>query len=355
MATCPGTSLTLTPQANIEILRRQLIKRLIILVLVPPTLLTLGTVGYRLIEGWPVLDCLYMTVITLTTVGYREVAPLSTGGQWFTILLALSGVFALFYSATVVIQAILEGELQVLLGSYRVRRVLSELQDHVIVCGFGRVGRLVCRELDSAGQSFVVIDHNPDVLGDVTFQHGIPLEGDATSEDVLREAGIERAQALVAVLASDADNLYITMTARLLNPKLRIVARADDERAEQKLTRAGADRVVAPYRLGGVRIAHAILRPSVVEFLDLAVGGKDIALAVEEIELRDDSTLTGKPLRDTGLRDEYDIIVIAVRHGDQMFINPRPETVFSPGDTIIATGQRENLDRFIRDHGKRGP
>ncbi len=354
MEASPATHLTLTPQANIAILRRQLAKRLVTLLAVPPTLLLAGTVGYRLIEGWPLLDCLYMTVITLTTVGYREVGPLSPAGQVFTILLALSGVFALFYSGTVVIQSILEGELQVLLGSYRVRRILAELKDHVIVCGYGRVGRLVCRELDAAGQPFVVIDRNLEVLRDVTFQHGIPLEGDATSEDVLREAGLERARALVASLASDADNLYITMTARLMNPALRIVARADDERAERKLTRAGADRVVAPYRLGGLRIAHAILRPSVVEFLDLAVGGRDIELAVEEIELRDDSTLVGRTLRDSGLRDAYDIIVIALRRGEFMHVNPSPETVFQPGDTIIVTGHREKLDRFIRDHGRRG-
>ena len=353
MEACPGSSLTLAPQANIAILRRQLTRRLITLLAVPPTLLAAGTTGYRVIEGWPLLDCLYMTVITLTTVGYREVGPLSTAGQVFTILLALSGVFALFYSATVVIQAILEGELQVLLGSYRVRRILAELHDHVIVCGYGRVGRLVCRELDAAGQPFVVIDPSDEVLRDVVFQHGIPLEGDATSEDVLREAGVERARALVASLASDADNLYITMTARLMNPDLRIVARADDDRAERKLTRAGANRVVAPYRLGGLRIAHAILRPTVVEFLDLAVGGKDIELAVEEVELREDSPLVGRALRDSGLRDEFDIIVIALRRGDQMLVNPRPETQFRPGDTIIVTGHRDKLDRFIREHAKR--
>ncbi len=342
---------SLAPRANIEILRRQVLRRYATIALIPPFLLSAGTVGYRLIEGWSWLDCLYMTVITLTTVGFREVGPLSVAGQIFTVFLALSGIFAIFYSGTVVVQGILEGELRALLGSYRVRRILSELENHVIVCGYGRVGRIVCDELDRNRQPFVVIDKSLQVLEDVSFQYGIPLEGDATLEEVLLEAGIQRARALAAVLASTPDNLYITLTARLLHPKLRIVARADDERSEQKLRRAGADRVVSPHRIGGSRLAMAILRPNVVEFMELAVAGRDLELSVEEVTIRADSDIVNKPLRESNLRERYGLIVIAVLRDRQMIYNPEPGFRFAAGDHLICIGHRDKLTLFVREHG----
>ena len=209
-------------------------------------LLSAGTLGYVLIEGWPAFDALYMTVITLTTVGYLEVHPLSTAGRAFTMVLALLGIFTLFYLAGDFIRGMVSGEVARLLGRQRMERQLAALKDHMIVCGFGRMGRLVCEHFSAAGLPFVLVEQQAPLLDGFHMPHGIPLHGDATAEDVLRRAGVERARALVTAAASDADNLYITMTSRLLNDKLLIVARAEEEAAERKLKRAGASRVVRP-------------------------------------------------------------------------------------------------------------
>ncbi|QEL16728.1 potassium channel family protein [Limnoglobus roseus] len=244
--------------------RRTLPRRIRRLILVPVGFALAGTVGYPLVEGppWTLFDGLYMTVITLTTVGYGEIPqPLSPPGRLFTMVLALGGVFTLFYAATEVIRSAITGELQDLLGREHVDDQLKHLSDHTIVCGFGRMGRVVCDELERLGRRFVAIDPAPPA-GEWGYRHGLRVPGDAAEDEVLRKAGIERATALIAVVGSDASNLYITLSARLLNPRIRIIARAEEHQAEAKLRKVGANRVVSPYLAGGhVAVAAAFDAP----------------------------------------------------------------------------------------------
>jgi voltage-gated potassium channel len=323
-------------------------RRLVWLVVVPILLVVTGTLGYYFLEpAYSLFDALYMTVITLSTIGYGEVNPLSTRGRVFTILLILGGVFTFFYAASEVIRAVVGGEVQDILGRRRMERSLAELQRHLIVCGYGRMGRLVCQEFSSNRLPFVVIDRQEELFEDFDLTHGIPLHGDATSDELLRRAGIERARALVSVVASDADNLYITMSARLLNDRLLIVSRAADAGSEAKLLRAGANRVVSPYRIGGSRVAQAVLRPTVVDFIELATRTEHVALQLEEAQISPRSTLAGKPLRDSQIRQDLGIIIVAVKKpSGKMVFNPSPDSVLDPGDILVAMGDRQHLDRL---------
>ena len=323
-------------------------RRYVILILIPTVLMTAGTVGYYLLEEpYSLFDALYMTVITLTTVGYAEVHPLSPPGRVFTIILLLVGVLTFFYTVTELVRVVISGEVQQLLGKRRMERSLAGLSNHMIICGYGRMGRHVCWEFSREGLPFVIVDRRPEVLRDFDLAHGIALEGDATSDEVLKRAGVERARALVTVAASDADNLFITLSARLLNDKLFIVARAEGELAEQKLRRAGANRVVTPYAIGGTKVAHAVLRPNVVDFIELATATEHLDLQIEETTIQPLSPLTGKTLRASRLRDDLGLIVVAIKKPQgHMIYTPPGEQVIEAGDTLIALGRRPQLDRL---------
>jgi len=323
------------------------LNRYVLLLLVPVFLLAFGTIGYHLIEGWPYFDALYMTVTTLTTVGFSEVHPLSDTGRAFTIVLILGGVFTLFSAAAETIRAAVSGDLAAALARNSLNRSLSHMENHVIVCGFGRMGRRVCQELASAKVPFVVIDRDAEATRALEMPGALAIAGDATSEEVLRQAGIERARALITVVASDADNLFITMSARLLSEKLFIVARAEDEHTEAKLTRAGASRVVSPYVLGGHRVAQAVLRPTVLDFLELATRTDHVELQIEEAQIAHGSTLDGKTLEATRAAQDLSVLVVAVkRPGGQVIYNPPPATTLGVGDTLVAIGHRRDLDRL---------
>jgi len=318
-------------------------------------LLVAGTTGYRLVEGWPFADALYMTVITITTVGFMEVHPLSAAGRVFTMLLSLGGVFTAFYLGTAIVASVVSGEMRGVFGRQRMERRLAELGNHLIVCGFGRMGHLVGAEFSSLRLPFVVIEKQDDLLEGFDMPHGIPFRGDATSDEVLERAGVKRARGLVTVAASDADNLYITMSARFLNEKLFIVARAEGEAAEKKLLRAGANRVVSPYAIGGQRVAQAVLRPNVMDFLELATRSEHLELQIEETEVRPGSTLAGRTVRDSPVRSELGIIIVAVKKPDgRMVFNPASEFVIEAGDLLITLGHRQQLDRLERlaGHGE---
>jgi len=323
------------------------LRRYLIALAIPIVLVASGTLGYRLIEGWGWLDSIYMTVTTLTTVGFGEVHPLSRTARIFTMLLIMGGVFTVFYSATEFIRAVVSGEIQGIFGRQRMERTLAELADHIIVCGYGRMGRLVCGEFETAGLKFVVIDRQAGVLDSFDLAHGIALQGDATNDVVLKRAGVARARALLTLAASDADNLYITMSARLLNEKLFIVSRSDSELAETKLTRAGASRVILPYVIGGQRVAQAVLRPSVMDFIELATRSEHFELQIEQTEVRSGGKLSGKTLRDSGIRQELGIIIVAIKKPDgTMVFNPDGAVAIAAGDLLITLGHREQLDRL---------
>jgi voltage-gated potassium channel len=318
------------------------------LLLVTALLLVGGTAGYYLIEPeYSLFDALYMTVITLTTVGYGEVHPLSTAGRAFTIILLLGGVFTLFYAAGEFVRVLVSGELPRIIGRQRMERSLAGMNGHTIVCGYGRMGRHVCREFARQGLAFVLIDCNEDLLRDFDLAHGVAITGDATSDEVLKRAGVERARALVTVVPSDADNLYITMSARLLNDELFIVSRAEGEQTEGKLVRAGANRVVAPYAIGGSKVAHAVLRPNVVDFIDLATRTEHLELQIEETRINAGSQLAGASLSTSRLRPELGLIIVAIKKSSgAMIYTPPPTAVMEPGDTVIALGRRSQLDRL---------
>jgi len=314
----------------------------------PIALLFIGMCGYKWIEGasWSWLDALYMSAITLTTVGYGETHTLSDPGRYFTIVFLFFGVFTLFYTATEIIRAIVSGQFREAMGRERMERTLAHMKDHVIVCGLGRMGRLVCHDFEKQHVPFVIIDRDINVLDDAHFPHGIPLHGDATSDEVLTHAGTARARAIVAALPSDADNLYITLSARVLNEKINIVARAEEEGAIAKLRRVGANHIVSPYVIGGQRASQAVLKPTVGHFLDQA-GRHDVDYIVEEILIESGSRLCGKLLRDSRIHEDYSAVVLTIRtmSGD-MFYNPQGDSLLEAGHILIVAGHRSKLNEL---------
>ncbi len=308
-----------------------------------------GTAGYMIIERWSFLDSLYMTVITITTVGYREVGKVSEAGRIFTIFVIFSGVGIIAYILGIVAQAMVDFQMRSIIGRKRLGLKIRTMKNHYIICGFGRLGKIICRELKASNTPIVVIDNNPENR-QVLEDEGIPyINDDATVEDVLIEAGIERAKGLVSVVASDADNVFITMTARGLNPSLFILARADEERTEKKLIRAGADRVVMPYLIGGQRMAQTILKPVVTDFLELTVHNRQIGLEMGELEVSENSRLDGVTLIDSGIRQEMDVIIVAIsKKSGEMKFNPSSQTRIEAGDTLISLGKSEDLRKLAQ-------
>jgi len=305
-------------------------------------IISCGTLGYVVLEGWDVFDSIYMTIITLTTVGFGEVHPLSRIGKLFTVALIIGGVGTVFYVLSTGAKFMLEGELQEIFGRKRLEKKIKELMDHFIVCGYGRMGRIICRELRAKKISFVVIEKMPEKL--LEGRDVLLVEGDATKDEVLKAVGIERAKGLISVLPTDAENLYVVLSARGLNPNLTIVARAGDEGSEQKLMRAGADRVVSPYHIGGLRIAHTVLKPAVVDFIEFATKSGNIDLQMEEINIRENSGLVGLTLDECGIGRDLGIIVVAIKQGSgEMRFNPTYKTAIQAGDTLIALGEISKL------------
>lgn len=312
------------------------------------TLIAIGVLGYCRLEGWPPMESLYMTVITLTTVGYGEVHPLSQPGRVFTIGLIMVGVFLVTWVAASLVSLIVSEELHVSMRMKRMQRDIAKLTNHFIVCGHGRMGRQACQDFRQAGVPFVVVDNNPEEIARLSECDTLYVHGDATEDNVLRTAGIERARALIAVAANDAENTFIVLTARKLNPDLLIVARSVEESAEAKLLAAGADRVVSPYTIGGRRIAVAALRPSVVEFLETVMHLDSTDLAVNEYVVAADSPLVGRSVVESAIRQRTGAVVLAVKHVHDSQLDTRinPEHPLEAGDVLIALGTVEQLDRL---------
>jgi len=315
-------------------------QRIIFLIILISGVILLGTIGYSVVEGWDLFDSLYMTVTTLTTVGYQEVHGLSHRGRIFTIVLILTGVGTMLYSLSVGAKLLLEGELKEIFGRRKLSKKIEKLENHYIICGYGRMGKIICREMLQHGAPFVITEKNPEVFASIDKEL-LSINGDATQDAVLKEAGIEKAKGLISVLSTDADNLYVVLSARGLNTKLRVVARASVER---KLLRAGADSVVSPYFIGGLRIAHTILKPAVVDFIEFATKSGNIELQMEEIQVKESSPITNKALDECGIRKELGIIIVAIkRESGAMEFNPTSTSIIRKGDTLVAMGETKQL------------
>lgn len=309
--------------------------------------LVAGTLGFRLIEGWSLRDAAYMTIITLSTVGYEEVQPLSPAGRLFASFLIVAGLGTAVYTFTRLGQLVLEGELLGILGRRRMRAVLQNLHDHFIVCGYGRIGKPVAEGLARAGKPFCVVDRSAEVAQELMERNYPHVLGDPTAEEVLREAGMERARTLLALFPSDADNLYVTIAARTLNPRITVIARAADERAEMVLTRSGAARVISPNRIASARVLHAALRPAVVDFMEIVTHRAHLPLSLEEVPIREGAPLAGKTLAQAEVRRRCGVIVVAIkRRSGEMLFNPAAEEVLRAGDVLVAMGQEEDLQRL---------
>lgn len=303
-----------------------------------------GVYGYMVVEGWTYLESFYMVLITLATVGFEEVRPLSENGMILTSVIILLGVGNFAFLIGSFTQILVEGRIQTVWGRHRLQKAINKLQSHTIVCGYGRIGSIASREIVREGLPVVCVEMD-DVLAQKMEDDGmLYVHGDATDDDVMRRAGIERAKSLITALSSEAANVYVALTARQLNPNLHIVARANEESHIHRLERAGANRVMLPHTLGGIRMAQSVIRPTVTSFLELtsAAGGPD--LSMEELAISDRSELVGKNLIESKIRQRFNIIVIGLkRTGGEMLFNPAADTVLNAGDTLIVVGKDEGL------------
>lgn len=305
--------------------------------------IALGTIVFHSLEGWSILDSLYVTTQTVTTVGYGDIVPRTSYGRAFATIFMLVGVGVVLYALTNTVQSIVQSELVATFGQRRLSRKMSKLRDHFIICGAGRVGSHLVRSLLGRKDTLIVIERDPQKVAELTDLGINVLVRDATLEETLREAGAERARGLAACLPDDADNVYVVLTARDLNPALHIVARAAEEQAEVKLIRAGANRVVAPTIIGGHRMAVALTKPAVGDFIDSITANK-LNLGFEQLEVEPVSMLVGRKLSETNIRSELDIVIVSIRRSDgQIVFNPSGEAMIQGGDMLIAIGSSESL------------
>jgi len=308
------------------------------------TLPVIGTAGYMVLEGWGFIDSLYMSVITLTTVGFREVRPLDTSGKVFTMIFTVSGVGAMFYAFLSLFQFLLEGELGTFLGVQRMKGQIERVRDHYILCGFGRVGEEIAREFIARNLPFVVVENNPEAIERAQRRGYLLLVGDATSDAILKEAGIDRATCLLAASDSDAGNTFIVLTAKALNPGLFLVSRAAQPDSEPRMIRAGADRVFSPYVIAGRQMALSALHPVVVEFIDTLATREAGAPVLAEMEVTEDSGLRGRTIHDV-LHASRSVVVLGLQPatGD-LKVGPESDTVLEAGDRVIVMGREEELE-----------
>ncbi|MDJ0720258.1 MAG: NAD-binding protein [Desulfobacterales bacterium] len=303
-----------------------------------------GTAGYMMVEGWDFMDALYMTVITISTVGYSEVRQVDAAGRIFTIFIVVTGVGFSLYVAGAVVQFMVEGQIRKIMGRKRLGLKLKRMKNHYIICGYGRIGRVLVRNLRRKIPNLVVVDNNPDLVSNMENDGVLYVDGDATEEDTLIKAGIHNARGLVSVLATDTDNVFLVLTARQLNPNLDIIARAGADRSKDKLKAAGATTVESPYEMGALRMAQRILRPKVTSFLDFALSTRRQDILMEELPVSHDSELVNLTLKDSGIRQNYNLIIIAIeKSSGEMLFNPSFDARIEVDDTLIAVGEEPNL------------
>jgi voltage-gated potassium channel len=309
-----------------------------------------GTFGLHFTDGLPYFEAFYMTVITVSTVGYGEIMPLTTHGRIIVMLTILFSMTIVAYTVSFFIRLAIEGELSKSLGRRRLDKRINAMKNHFIICGYGRIGRLIARDLRENNIPFVVIE-NASALADTIETDGIcHLAMDATTEEALLAAGIMRARGLVTAVQSDSDNVFITLTARSLNADIFILARGSDERNESKLRRAGASRVALPYQIGGKRMAQMLVRPTVVDFLDVAMMDSDLGLQMEELRVFGGSFADGKNLIESNIRRLYGVIIVAVKkQSGKMLFNPAAEECLEAGDILVVLGKRDDLTKLEKN------
>jgi len=308
-------------------------------------ILIYGTSGYMLIENTTLTDALYMTVISITTVGFSEVIPLSPTGKYFTMFLVFGGVGLFLFFVSLITQAMVEGGLQTFLGRRHMEKKLASLKDHYIVCGFGRIGKVISKILHENRRPFLIIENNPEEITAIEELGYLVLRGDSTSDDILQKSNIIDAKALIAVTSSDADNVYVILSARVLKPDIYILARSSGKKgAETKLLRAGANKVFSPYEIGARRMAQSLVRPTVIDFIDLTVHDGELGLRLEELRVSDKATFANKTLMQSGIRSEHDLIVVAIkRQKGEMLFNPNQNTQILPNDILVVLGEHTNI------------
>ena len=326
-------------------------RKIIIIGVIFVVLLLIGTFGYMVFENTGFWMGLYLTIITVFTVGYGDIVPVHDSGRIFTVFLVITSVSFVFYVFSKITETMIEGELRGLYKRRKMHRQISRLKEHYIICGFGRIGKEIFRILQEYKRPFVVIEKDPVEIKNLEELQYLHLQGDASDDEVLLGAGIGQARGLVSVVASDADNLYITLTARGLSPQMFIMARSSGTAGAQiKLKRAGATRVISPYSIGARRMAHLIVRPTVTDFIDLTMRAGELDLIMEELLVSPDSRLKGKNLINSEIRKKYDVIVVAIKRQDgSMLFNPRPDTIILAGDILIVLGASEHIAGLGRE------
>jgi len=322
-------------------------KKLKWVILILAGVILYGILGYTFIEGWSFLESFYMTIITLSTVGFREVRALSATGRVFTIILVIFGVAGAAFTITVLGQFIVEGEIRRILGRRKMEKQLKDIKDHYIVCGYGRVGMQVCKQFCSRKLPLVVIEKNPERVEQLVKEGILVIQGDATDDEVLLAAGIQRSKALISTIASESENVFIALSARELNPEIFITARAESRSAEKKLLRAGANRVVSPHEMGGIRMALVTLRPDIVDFMRIVTGDREKGFGIEEIEVKKNSSIADTLLKDSPIRCELGLLVIGIKKkGKEIIINPSAQIRIEPGDILVVIGETEKLEKL---------
>jgi voltage-gated potassium channel len=310
-------------------------------------IIAFGTVGYWVFEGMPFFDAFYMTLITISTVGFSEIKPLSISGRIITILIISTGITTMAYTIGTLLRMFIEGELGRIFGRKKLERNISVMRGHFIICGYGRIGSIICMELGIENIPFIVIEEDPAKNEALEKEGYLYINMDATSEEALMKAGIMNAKGIVTAVRSDANNVFITLTAKSLRPDIFVLSRASDVKNEAKLIKAGASRVVSPYLLGGRRMAEVLKRPTVVDFIDIAMADHTLGLAMEEAMIGEHSTLIGKNLIDSQLRQNYGVIIVAIKKtSGQMIFNPLPSEKLDAGDVIVVIGKKEDLKRM---------
>ncbi len=310
--------------------------------------LLVGTLGYTAIEGWSLMDGLYMTFITLTTIGFGETHTLSTTGRLFTILIAFVGIGSVAFVAARSAQVLLAGQR---LRQRQMTRRIKHMHDHYIICGYGRIGKRVAADLQTAGKPFVVLERDEELVAAMQ-EAGVPaMVGDAEDEATLRQAGIEHAQGLITLLPEDSDNVFVTLVAREINPRLFILARTNNSKNRRKLLQAGAAQVVAPSEVGADRMAQVILRPNVDRVMEQVLKTSSLSLQMEEVKVETDAPLAGKSLAESQFRQQFDVVVITIIKGasGEMTFNPGPSHQIEAGDILIVLGSQEMISRLARE------